>query len=221
MKKIILATFCFLFTGICVGQAAPANPAPDQGSAAGGPPPGTQRRGTAGTITAIADGKITIKTMDGKSADVILSGKTQFHQDRQPAKLSDFKVGDAVLVRGEATSDNQWQADLIAKRSNNTGESEFRDAMGKRFIVGEVKAITGVQLTILRPDGVTQTITVDENTSFRNGSESITLGDFKVGDHVFGRGEVKDGVFVPAVLGIGDPMSMMGGQGAPEKPKGK
>ena len=164
---------------------------------------------------------MTLKTFDGKTASIILSDGTQFHIDRQPAKLSDFKVGDAVLVRGEASGDNAWQAELVAKRANNAGEAEFRDALGKRFIVGEVKAINGVQLTILRPDGVTQTITVDENTSFRKEGESVTLADFKVGDHVFGRGEVKDGVFVPAVLGWGDPMKMFSGQAEGTKPQNK
>jgi hypothetical protein len=220
MKVFFFATLCLLAATLLSAQTTPASPPPEQGSSAA-PAPGAQRRGTAGTITAIADGKITLKTMDGKIATVALDDKTQFHLDRQPAKLSDFKVGDAVLVRGQSTGENQWQAELVAKRSNNTGEAEFRDALGKRFIVGEIKAMNGVQLTILRSDGVSQTITVDENTSFRKQGESVTLGDFKVGDHVFGRGELKDGVFVPTVLGWGDPMSMFGGQGAPDKSQGK
>ncbi len=37
------------------------------------------------------------------------------------------------------------------------------------------------------------------------GGESITLADIKVGDSVGGRGEVKDGTFVPAELAVGDP----------------
>jgi hypothetical protein len=221
MKAICLATICLFSAALLSAQAAPASPPPAQGNSGAPSVAGTQHRGTAGTITAIADGKITLKTIDGKSATVVLDDKTQFRQDRQPAKLSDFKVGDAVLVRGQSLGDNQWQAESLSKRSNNTGEAEFRDALGKRFIVGEIKAINGVQLTILRPDGVTQTITVDENTSFRKQGESVTLADFKVGDHVFGRGELKDGVFVPAVLGWGDPMSMFGGQGAPDKSQGK
>jgi len=187
----------------------------------GAPSQGTHHHGTGGTITAIEAGKLTLKTFDGKTESVILSDKTQFHVDRQPAKLSDFKVGDAVLIRGEAAGENEWQAEVVAKRANNAGEAEFREALGKRFIVGEIKAINGVQLTILRPDGVTQNITVDENTSFRKEGESVTLADFKVGDHVFGRGEVKDGIFVPAVLGWGDPMKMFGGQAEGDKTQSK
>lgn len=198
------------------------NPA-DQGASApvNAAPSATQRKGAAGVITAISPGQMTIKSMDGKTSTIALTGKTEFHVDRQPAKFSDFKVGDGVLIRGTNTGENEWQADLVAKRANNGGEAEIREALGKKFIVGEISAINGVQLTILRPDGVSQTIAVDENTSFRKQGESVTLADFKVGDHVFGRGELKENVFVPSLLGWGDPMSMLGELGANPKPPGK
>src|SRR5579872_4847682 len=217
MKTIglLLAVCC----GVAFAQTA-ATGAKDGAAVVGGSQ-AVRHQGVGGTITAIDPGKITLKTIDGKTATVVIDDKTQFHVDRQPAKLADFKVGDAVLVRGATSGENTWQAEIVAKRSNNAGEAEFRDALGKKFIVGEIKAITGVQLTILRPDNVTQTITVDENTSFRKDGESVTLADFNVGDHVFGRGELKDGVFVPAVLGWGDPMRMFGGQGGNDKPQSK
>jgi hypothetical protein len=87
----------------------------------------------------------------------------------------------------------------------------------------------------LRPDGVTQVIGVDEETSFRHGGrrmaamingsgpveagggqsagsgageESVTLADVKVGDRVVGPGTVKNGVFVPTELGVMDPAAM-------------
>ena len=49
------------------------------------------------------------------------------------------------------------------------------------------------------------------NTSFKKEGESITLADFKTGDHVFGPGEVKDGTFVAAKLMLGDMHRMRGG----------
>ena len=60
---------------------------------------------------------------------------------------------------------------------------------------------------------------MDEGTSFRNQKrESITLADIKTGDHVFGRGEVKNGIFVPQVLNLGDisRMGRPGFRGAPQ-----
>jgi hypothetical protein len=155
-----------------------------------------------------------LKTRDGQTAQVSLSDKTQFSKDRQPAKLADFKVGDEVFVRGTSAGANSWQAEMVGTRpAGGFGAGNMGDALGKRFIVGQIASINGMQLVIARPDDVNQTITVDESTSFQKQGESITLADLKPGDHVFGRGEIKNGVFVPAVLNLGDPRAMGRGRG--------
>jgi len=209
-RTTIIAAF-LLTSALGWAQTAPGAstseqqpPAPQQGGR-----PGQRWSGVAGTITAISDSSITVKTLDGQTAQISLSENTKFRKDRQPAKAVDFKVGDQIFVRGDQ-KDGIWQAEMVAARPAGAGRGpeNFRDAMGKQFIVGEVKAINGTQLTVQRIDGVTQTITVDENTSFRNNNESITLGDIKVGDHIFGRGEMKNDVFVPSVLNIGEPRFM-------------
>lgn len=180
-------------------------------------------QGTGGTITAIAGDTITLKTMDGKQATVKVTSDTRFRRDRQDAKLSDFKAGDMVMVRGESSGENAWTAQAVVSNQNmGQGMMMMREEMGKKIIAGDIAKIDGTSLTINRIDGQTQVIQVDETTSFRNAKrESVTLADVKVGDRVFGRGELKDGVFVPAVLNVGAPgeMRMMrrgpGGEAAP------
>jgi hypothetical protein len=197
------------------GQAPPATgQAPGMSQPQGDQPPQYGRRGgqrgpgVFGAITAIDGVKITIKTQDGQTAQVSTTDQTQFRKDRQPAKLADFKVGDEIFVRGEQQN-GVWQAQMIGARPaggpGGPGGGDFRAEMGKRFIAGEVKAINGTSLTILRPDGETQNITVDESTSFQKDRQSITLADIKVGDQVYGRGELKNDVFVPAQLNVGQP----------------
>ena len=93
---------------------------------------------------------------------------------------------------------------------------------------GHVKDLAGYRKThtLLRGAGVyghyvdqDQTIEVDENTSFRKQGESITLPDIKVGDKVFGRGEMKNETFVPQVLNVGDlPQMRIMRQGTPNEP---
>ena len=41
------------------------------------------------------------------------------------------------------------------------------------------------KITVLRPDNVTQTLELNEETSLRKGRESVTMADIQVGDHVF------------------------------------
>lgn len=203
MRNMIIVAGLSLIAMLSWAQAAPdASPgqAPDEEPSHHG----QRGPGVAGTVTAIDNGTITLKTFDGKTAQVSTTNQTEFRKDRQAAKLADFKPGDQVFVRGEQ-KDGVWQARMVAARSGGGPGGDFREALGKRFIIGEIKAINGTRLTILRPDGVSQDITVDENTSFRKDNESITLADLKAGDHVFGRGELKQDTFVPTVLNVGEP----------------
>jgi hypothetical protein len=83
--------------------------------------------------------------------------------------------------------------------------------LGKKFIVGEITKIDETKLTVKRPDGVEQVIEVDDDTSFKNSKrESVTLADVKVGDHVMGRGALKNGTFVPAEMMVGMPQGGYG-----------
>jgi hypothetical protein len=173
-------------------------------------------QGTGGTITAISGDTLTLKTMNGGTATVKLTSSTVYRRDRQEAKLSDFKVGDMVMVRGESAGESTWTAQGVNGMA-------MREQLGKKFIAGEVAKIEDTKLTIKRIDGESQVIEVDENTSFRNAKrESVTLADVKVGDHVFGRGDLKDGMFVPSVLNVGAPGEMMmmrrGGSGQRQGP---
>jgi hypothetical protein len=69
--------------------------------------------------------------------------------------------------------------------------------LGKNFVVGEVKSVDAPKLTVLRPDNVTQTLELNEETSLRRGRESITMADIQPGDHVVVRGAVQNNAFVP------------------------
>lgn len=181
-----------------------------------------QGQGIAWTIGEIKKDGFTVKTVQGKTVTVKVTSETRFRKDRQDAKLADFKPGDMVMVGGESAGNDAWTARFVASRQG-VGQGDMqalREGMGKQFIAGEVKAIDGTKLTIARPDGQTQTIEVDENTSFRKGRDSITLPDIKVGDRVFGRGQLNAaGVFVPATFNVGDLRMMMGGERPPTPPQ--
>jgi hypothetical protein len=213
-----------LVSSFCVwAQDAPQTPPPDAQSQARGNRQFRRGPGTGGTITAIAGNSITLKTRDGQTAQVNVTDQTRFRKGREDAKLSDLKVGDRIFVRGEQ-KDGVWQAEVVAERpEGGMGQGgmgmgrrggNFRENLGKTIIMGQITAVNGTQLTIQRPDGVSQNITVDENTSFRKDNESVTLTDLKVGDHVFGRGELKNNVFVPSQLNVGQPPFGRGPRGA-------
>src|SRR5437016_440041 len=194
---------------------APATPSQEQGAA----PAAGQRRITndgpgqplLGKIMAINKGSLELARPDGTTATVKLTDKTEYRKDRLSSKLADFKVGDMVFVRGEENADHSVTAQLIGGRSGGGagggrglgGGPGFE--LGKDFVVGEVKSVDAPKLTVLRPDNVTQTLELNEDTSLRRGRESITMADIQTGDQVIVRGAVEDNVFVPKHLMLFSP----------------
>jgi len=208
-KPIFLFSLLFLLAPVVRGAQTPAGGAPAQEQ---GAPPGAgqrqrpsegQGRPLVGKITAISAGTIQIATVDGGTITVKITGTTEFRKDRQPAKLGDFKVGDLVFVRGEEGADHSVTAQMIGARSGGgpdgrgPGGSGGFGEIGKDFIVGEVKSIDAPKLTVLRPDNVTQTLELNEETSLHRGRESITMADIQTGDHVVVRGAVQNNTFLP------------------------
>jgi len=214
MKKVLLV-MAFL------GGSFAAAPAQTQERTVINMPPGDN---VVGKLTAVSKDSLTVAPlMGGDPVTVKVGETTRVIKDRQPAKLEDFKTDDVVFARGklngnvlEAAVVTQVNAEMIQRlHGDGAGGGGAmmpgfnREDMGKKFILGEVKAINETRLTIARPDGQSQDIEVDENTSFKKGTESVTLPDIKVGDFVRGRGELKDNVFVPKELIVGRPQMQM------------
>jgi hypothetical protein len=173
--------------------------------------------GTTGTISEIKDNVITIKTSEGKTLAVKTSADTRFMgKDRTPIAIKDLKVGDSIATGGQPAGDGTIEARMVALLDEEAVKrmKEAQASLGKTNIAGEVKEIKDTNITVLRPDGQTQVIAVDENTSLKKQGESITLADIKAGDRISGPGELKEGVFVAKELRVGMP-GMGGGQRRP------
>jgi hypothetical protein len=173
----------------------------------GGPGGGMFVRGggSAGTITEINDGVIKLKTDAGKTVTVKTTADTRFMgKDRVQAAIKDFKVGDAVMAGGPAAGEDTIDARMVILLDEETVKrmKEAQANLGKTNITGEVKKIEETKITVLRPDGQTQVIEVDENTSLKKQGESVTLADVKPGEMITGPGELKNGVFVAKELRV-------------------
>ncbi len=153
--------------------------------------------------------------MDGASVTLKLTDKTEYRKDRQSAKFADFKVGDMVFIRTEGSGDQDLTAVIVAGRTGNGpggpgmggpgggpggGMMMGGGELGKDFVFGEVKSVDAPKITVLRPDSVTQTLELNEETSLRRGRDSVTMADIQVGDHVFVRGAVQNNAFVPKMV---------------------
>jgi Cu/Ag efflux protein CusF len=219
--SITLGLFFILSAVVTRAQDNPPAPAPQQGQGqtqGQGPGRGNREGGRPvfGKITAIHDGSLDIAGMDGQALTVKLTPQTEFRKDREAAKLTDFKVGDVVMVRGDENADHSVTAKVIGGRSGayngpglggrpNGGMMGSPGTLGKDYVAGEVKSIDAPKLTVLRADNVTQVLELNEDTSLRRGRDSITMADIKVGDHVMARGAVQNDVFVPKGVMVMNP----------------
>lgn len=184
-----------------------------------------------GKVTAVAKDSVTVApTAGGDAVTVKVGANARIFKERELINLADVKVGDTVFARGPlngATLEaailgvvtpemaERIQQGMGGGKFGGGGKPQFNpEDLGKKFIAGEVKAIHETKLTIARPDGQTQEIQVDENTSFGRGRESITLADIHVGDFVRGPGELKENVFFAKELMVGRPQIL----GRPAKP---
>src|SRR5271155_4014657 len=258
MKSIVRLLSISLLSLLAAGAPGPAaaqsaqDPPPPQSqssgqSTSGQQPPqrgGERRPGLFGKVTALHAQSIEIATQSGDAVTVKISGSTQFRKERQEAKLSDFKAGDPVFVRGQENADHSWTAEMIGERpaggfgggprsggANNSSEGGGPGAggagggrpfgvLGQDYVIGEVKAVDAPKLTILRPDNVTQTVELNEETSLRKGRDAITMADIQPGDHIMVRGGVANNVFQPKTLNVtgrnqGNGMQERGRAGAP------
>ena len=67
-----------------------------------------------GTVTAVKPDTVTIKMQDGKSEMVMLEKTTKYTKDDKPAKSTDLKVGDSVMINAKMdTKMKMYTADEV------------------------------------------------------------------------------------------------------------
>ena len=216
-KRLYLLSFLFLSIGVATPAQTPDPQSAPQDQMQGPPPAGGRNsgrggardgHGTIGKITAIHDNSLQVARPDGSTVTIMFTDKTEYRKDRQLARLSDFKVGDFVMARGDENADHSVTAQSLSGRSANgpgvmgaaSGGGAAFGEMGKDFIAGVVTSLDAPKLTVLRADHVTQTLELNEETSLRRGRESITMADIQPGDHVVVRGGLQNNAFVPKVV---------------------
>ncbi len=206
------------------GPAASGNPQQQQGQGRGW---GDGPRPIFGKITSIGAGTLVLTRQDGQTVTVKWTDATEFRKERAKATAADFKVGDVVMVRGDENADHTVTAKIVGTRGGGPlspgGPGDRMGTLGKDYVVGEVKSIEAPKITVLRPDHVTQTLELNEETTIRKNRESITMADIQVGDHVMARGAMQNDLFLPKGLMVMNAeqwkrMQEMGAQNGPPKP---
>jgi hypothetical protein len=188
-----------------------------------------------GAVTAINGNEITIKDEQGQVYKVETGPNTHFRKEREEVKVSDIHVGDTIVAGGNLDDQAKTVGAMfvmVLSPEQAAQAEKMRAEFGKTWTAGKITAIKDLTVTVERPDKVTQTIAVDENTTFHKGARGnatdITFPDIKVGDMVNARGALQGSNFVATNLTVMEPREgggqgrfgngPRGGQGAPGAP---
>jgi hypothetical protein len=210
-------------------------------------------QGVLGSVTEVAADHYTIKTDAGETYIVHFSPNTRIvkqgarqgqgrrqaggddadtSEQRQPPqslKPTDIKVGDFITAGGEMDSAAKSIGAVFIVQVDPERAKQMREMQanyGKTWLAGRITAINDTTITI---DGIVDhaphSVVVDENTSFRQRRDSITLADIKPGEQLRAEGAMKGGVFVATTVTAMQPPNRdqapgaAGSSGSPAKPQ--
>lgn len=128
-----------------------------------------------GTVTAVAPDKLTLKTETGEIYQVALTANTRVGKGRQPIKPAEIKAGDGIGAMGVLDAPAKTIHAVFVAVIDAEDIKKAREGLGKIYIAGKVTAIDELKLTVLRADGVSQGIEVDEGTSFKRGRRDMAI----------------------------------------------
>ena len=160
-----------------------------------------------GSVIKVTGDTYLIKTPQGGLYKIATGVNTHFVRGEEVASAGSIHAGDTVLAGGELDEKQHTLGAIFLAAVDAKQLEEFdrrRAEFGKTWLAGTIVSIRGTQLMVKRPDDVTTTVTVDENTSFRKRHESITLGDIQVGDGLTARGAMSKGVFAGNLVTVVD-----------------
>lgn len=160
-----------------------------------------------GTVARTAGSSVFVKVHDGTVYQVETGANTHFVKGGAMAQANAAKPGDTVLAGGELDQKKHTLGAVFVAVVDAEELAELdrrRTQWGKTWLAGTVTAKQGTTLTVKRPDGVINSVVVDEDTSFRKRHQSITYPDVQVGDGMTATGADGKGGFTAKVLTVVD-----------------
>jgi Domain of unknown function (DUF5666) len=199
VADVLMAVFA-----ISAGRQARAQDADDQGWAQ------FSRENTLrGTVVSAAstgknDGSFAVKTDSGQPWKVLYGVNTRLMKGRDAIRASEIQTGDMIFAAGNVDAKKKTVGAAILIDIPSEEVRKAREGLGKTWTAGKITAITGTKIETQRLDGVEQKIAVDENTSFREKHDSVTLADLRPGEGFRAEGHVMNGTFTATTLTVFD-----------------
>jgi hypothetical protein len=150
------------------------------------------------------EGSFAVKTDSGQLWKVLYGVNSRLMKDRGQIRASDVQAGDMIFAAGNVDEKKKTIGAAILIDIPAEEVRKAREGLGKTWAAGRIVAINGTKIQVHRLDGVDQNIAVDENTSFREKRESVTLADLRPGEGFRAEGRVLNGTFTATTLTVFD-----------------
>jgi hypothetical protein len=143
------------------------------------------------TITAINGSDLSLKTDDGWTRTITVTGTTTITKGGATITVDDLAVGDQIVFAQDRATDGTYTVTAIH--------------VVLPSVVGQVTAIDGNTITVTQPGGTTATIHVDGSTTYQVNGAAGALSDVKVGAFIAAEGTQRtDGSLDAAAVRTGD-----------------
>jgi hypothetical protein len=150
------------------------------------------------------DGSFAVKTESGQPWKVLYGVNTRLMKGRDSIRASEIQAGDMIFAAGNVDAKKKTVGAAILIDIPSEEVRKAREGLGKTWSAGKIKAIVGTKIQVHRLDGVEQEIAVDENTSFREKHDAVTLADLRPGEGFRAEGHVMNGIFTATTLTVFD-----------------
>jgi hypothetical protein len=164
----------------------------------------TLRATVVSAATGKNDGSFAVKTDSGQPWKVLYGVNTRLMKGRDAIRASDIQTGDMIFAAGNVDEKKKTIGAAILIDIPSEEVRKAREGLGKTWAAGKITAIAGTRIQVHRLDGVEQSIAVDENTSFREKRDSVTLADLRPGEGFRAEGHVTNGIFTATTLTVFD-----------------
>ena len=151
------------------------------------------------TITKIDGSTIELKTDDGWTRTITVTGDTTINRNGEAAKVGDLKVGDKIVLRQKRNDDGTYSIVAIV--------------VPVPVVAGTVTKVDGDSLTLKTRGGTTKTVNLTGATTYKLGRADGTKADVKVGTVVVATGVEGSGdTFTAKTVRIEVRLSRIGGE---------
>jgi Domain of unknown function (DUF5666) len=150
------------------------------------------------------DGSFAVKTDSGQQWKVLYGVNTRLMRGRDQVRATEIQTGDMIFAAGNVDAKKKTVGAAILIDVPAEEVRKAREGLGKTWSAGKITAIAGTKIQVHRLDGVEQEIAVDENTSFREKRDSVTLVDLRPGEGFRAEGRLMNGTFTATTLTVFD-----------------